>query len=125
MNHAPSLSNKNVRTSHDGWKRIELLRETLLSSVRHQGERDLTARQLVALLIVYSDDVVHCVSSMAGLLNVSRPGVTRILDRLVGMKLVGRTEDTNDRRRCLILRTIEGATYVKQLAEVSVLQKGN
>ena len=41
------------------------------------------------------------------------------------MKLVGRTEDTNDRRRCLILRTIEGATYVKQLAEVSVLQKGN
>src|SRR5450756_967470 len=78
--------------------RMGVLRGTLLTLVRRDG-RDLTARQLTAFLTVYMDDHIHTVSSMADLLNIARPGVTRILDRLVEFDMVSRQEDRDDRRR--------------------------
>ena len=97
---------------------IEVIRNTMLALVRQDG-RDLTARQLTALLSVYLRDETQTVTSLATMLNVSRPGVTRILDRLVDADLVSRAEDKQDRRRVLIRRTREGARYVQTLAEVA------
>ncbi len=97
---------------------IEVIRNTMLALVRQDG-RDLTARQLTALLSVYLRDETQTVTSLANMLNVSRPGVTRILDRLVEADLVSRAEDKQDRRRVLIRRTREGARYVQTLAEVA------
>jgi DNA-binding MarR family transcriptional regulator len=97
---------------------IETIRNTMLALVRQDG-RDLTARQLTALLSVYLRDEIQTVTSLANMLNVSRPGVTRILDRLVEAELVSRAEDKQDRRRVLICRTSEGARYVQTLAEVA------
>ena len=97
---------------------IEMIRNTMLALVRQDG-RDLTARQLTTLLSVYLRDETQTVTSLANMLNVSRPGVTRILDRLVDADLVSRAEDKQDRRRVLIRRTREGANYIHTLSEVA------
>jgi DNA-binding MarR family transcriptional regulator len=99
-------------------RNISVIRNTMLAMVRQDG-RDLTARQLTALLSVYLKDETQTVTSLAQMLNVSRPGVTRILDRLVEAELVSRAEDKQDRRRVLIRRTREGTRYVQTLAEMA------
>ncbi len=119
---AVSAMNNSLRSpgSSDttGQRNISVIRNTMLEMVRQDG-RDLTARQLTALLSVYLKDETQTVTSLANMLNVSRPGVTRILDRLVDAELVSRAEDKQDRRRVLIRRTREGSRYVQTLAEVA------
>jgi DNA-binding MarR family transcriptional regulator len=102
----------------DGFARLSVLRGTLLTLVRRDG-RDLTARQLTVFLTIYGDHAVHTVSSLAEYLNVARPGMTRVLDRLVEYQLVARQEDTEDRRRVLVRRTEHGASLYRELAEVA------
>ena len=115
MNHQDGAS---MEATPSARQPIEVIRNTMLALVRQDG-RDLTARQLTALLSVYLRDETQTVTSLANMLNVSRPGVTRILDRLVDADLVSRAEDKQDRRRVLIRRTREGARYVQTLAEVA------
>lgn len=98
--------------------RIIVLHGTLLSLVRRDG-RDLTARQLTAFLSVYMEEQTHTVSSLAELLHISRPGVTRIMDRLVQFDLVAREEDREDRRRVLVRRTARGAGFFRELVSIS------
>ena len=98
--------------------RIVVLHGTLLSLVRRDG-RDLTARQLTAFLSVYMDEQTHTVSSLAELLHISRPGVTRIMDRLVQFDLVAREEDREDRRRVLVRRTTRGGAFFPELVTIS------
>lgn len=98
--------------------RMIVLRGTLLALVRRDG-RDLTARQLTAFLTVYMDDQTHTVSSLAELLHISRPGVTRIMDRLVQFDLVAREEDRDDRRRVLVRRTTRGVAFFRELVNIS------
>lgn len=106
-----------ARTQGSG-RAIALIRGTMLELVRRDG-RDLTARQLTTLLSVYLEDETLSVSRVATLLNISRPGVTRILDRLVDADLVSRAEDATDRRRVLVRRTRAGAKFVRDLIEVA------
>ena len=98
--------------------RIVVLHGTLLSLVRRDG-RDLTARQLTAFLSVYMDEHTHTVSSLAELLHISRPGVTRIMDRLVQFDLVSREEDREDRRRVLVRRTTRGTAFFRELVGIA------
>jgi DNA-binding MarR family transcriptional regulator len=98
--------------------RIVVLHGTLLSLVRRDG-RDLTARQLTAFLSVFMEEQTHTVSSLAELLHISRPGVTRIMDRLVQFDLVAREEDREDRRRVLVRRTARGAGFFRELVSIS------
>jgi DNA-binding MarR family transcriptional regulator len=98
--------------------RIVVLHGTLLSLVRRDG-RDLTARQLTAFLSAYMDEQTHTVSSLAELLHISRPGVTRIMDRLVQFDLVMREEDREDRRRVLVRRTTRGAAFFRELVGIA------
>jgi len=104
-------SGESRMTKRAGISDVALIRGTMLELVRRDG-RDLTARQLTTLLTVYLHDEVHSVSSLARMLNISRPGVTRILDRLVEAGLVSRAEDAADRRRVLVYRTPSGAQYI-------------
>lgn len=97
--------------------RVMVLHGTLLSLVRRDG-RDLTARQLTAFLTIYMDETTHTVSSLAELLHVSRPGVTRIMDRLVQFDLVAREEDREDRRRVLVRRTTRGAAFFREIVGI-------
>lgn len=98
--------------------RIDLIRDVLLALVRRDG-RDLTARQLSAFLIVYTRDETQTVSSLADLMNISRPGVTRVMDRLVQYDLLAREEDREDRRRVLARRTARGLAFYRDLATIA------
>lgn len=93
---------------------LDRVRDVLLSIVRGDG-RDLTARQLSAFLVVYSQDTVHSVSSLAEIMHISRPGVTRVMDRLVRFELLAREEDPRDRRRVLARRTARGLALHRDL----------
>ena len=95
--------------------RLEFLRETLTALVRRDG-RDLTARQLTTFLAIYTHEDTHTVSSLADLMNISRPGVTRVMDRLVQFDLIAREEDREDRRRVLARRTLRGLQLFRELA---------
>ena len=96
---------------------IGLMHGTLLALVRRDG-RDLTARQLTAFLTIYTGEGTHTVSDLAELLHVSRPGVTRIVDRLAEFDLVSREHDPEDRRRVLIRRTPRGAFFFRELSSI-------
>lgn len=98
--------------------RIDTLRNTLLALVRRDG-RDLTARQLTAFLAIYTQEDTLTVSSLAEMMNISRPGVTRVMDRLVHFDLISREEDREDRRRVLARRTARGVAFYRELTAIA------
>ena len=113
----PRMLNR-MRSNVASDPRVELMRDILLALVRRDG-RDLTARQLSAFLIVYTNDDVQTVSSLAEMMNISRPGVTRVMDRLVRFDLMSREEDPADRRRVLARRTARGLAFHQDLATIA------
>ncbi|HWT07603.1 MAG TPA: MarR family transcriptional regulator, partial [Roseomonas sp.] len=75
---------------------IGILRETIVALVRSDGP-DLSARQLAVLLTVYLGEGPHTVRGLAADLNVSKPAITRALDRLGELDLARRKVDPADR----------------------------
>ena len=98
--------------------RMIALRGTLLDLVRRNG-RDLTVRQFTAFLSVYMDETTYTVSSLAELLHIARPAVTRIMDRLIEFDLMAREEDREDRRRVLVRHTPRGAAFFRELITIN------
>ena len=58
-------------------------------------------RQMALLLTVYTTPPPHTVRGLAKTLNISKPAVTRALDRLCGIDLARRKRDDADRRNVL------------------------
>ena len=56
------------------------LRDTVVAMVRRDGP-DLSARQLAVFLTCYLSDNAHTVRGLAAELNVSKPAITRALER--------------------------------------------
>lgn len=78
---------------------------------------DLTARQLAVFLRVYLDEPPHTVRGLAAILNVSKPAITRALDRLTEYDMIARKQDAMDRRSVLVQRTREGSNYLRQIGK--------
>src|SRR4051794_18785981 len=93
---------------------IGILRDTVVSLVRRDGA-DLSARQLGVLLTCYLREGAHTVRGLAAELNVSKPAITRALDRLGELDLARRTIDPLDRRSVLVQRTVKGAAFMRDL----------
>jgi len=96
---------------------IGILRETIVSLVRRDGP-DLSARQLGVLLTVYLNDGPHTVRGLAAELNVSKPAITRALDRLGELDLARRKVDPMDRRSVLVQRTLKGAALLRDMRAI-------
>ncbi|MGC9582186.1 UNVERIFIED_CONTAM: MarR family transcriptional regulator, partial [Salmonella enterica subsp. enterica serovar Typhimurium] len=60
------------------------------------GEPDLTNRQMALLLVVYLRPGPHTVRGLARALNVSKPVVTRALNRLGTLGYLRRQRDDSD-----------------------------
>ena len=86
---------------------------TLVDYVR-SGEPDLTNRQMALLLVVYLMPGPHTVRGLAGILNVSKPVVTRALNRLGALGYLRRQRDDSDKRNIFIARTSEGADFLEE-----------
>jgi DNA-binding MarR family transcriptional regulator len=57
----------------------------------------------------------HTVRGLAAELNVSKPAITRALDRLGELDLARRKVDPLDRRSVLVQRTTKGTTFLRDL----------
>ena len=80
---------------------------------------DLTARQLALLLHVYLTPPPHTVRGLAAELNMSKPAVTRALDRLGRHDLAKRKRDHADKRSVLIQRTVKGSVYLREFGDLA------
>jgi DNA-binding MarR family transcriptional regulator len=88
------------------------------STGQDSGDRDLSQRQMSVFLIVAIDDETsHTVRGLAHQLNISKPAITRAIDRLSDFDLVRREADPMDRRSVLITRTTEGTAYLRTLSK--------
>jgi len=98
-------------------QRVDLLRQTITALVRRDGA-DLSSRQLAVFLTCYLEEQAQTVRGLAGRLSVSKPAITRALDRLAEFDLVRRKTDPQDRRSVLVQRTTVGATFLRDIKKI-------
>ncbi len=96
---------------------IGIFRDTIVSLVRREGV-DLSARQLGVFLTCYLNEGGHTVRGLAHDLNVSKPAITRALDRLTELDFVRRKVDPADRRSVLVQRTVKGAAFLRETRHI-------
>lgn len=96
---------------------VGILKHTIVTLVRRAGP-DLSARQLAVFLTCYLMDGGHTVRGLAADLKVSKPAITRALDRLGELDLARRKVDPADRRSILVQRTAKGAAFLRDLRSI-------
>jgi DNA-binding MarR family transcriptional regulator len=98
-------------------QRVDVLRETIVALVRRDGP-DLSARQFGVFLTCYREEEAQTVRGLAAKLDVSKPAITRALDRLAEFDLVRRKTDPLDRRSVLVQRTVAGNGFMRDLKAI-------
>lgn len=96
---------------------VNLLRNTTTALVRRDGF-DLTSRQLSVFLTCYLCDGDHTIRGLSADLNVSKPAITRVVDRLCEADLTRRKVDMNDMRSVLVQRTLKGSVFLRDLRSI-------
>ncbi len=71
---------------------------------------------MALLLSVYMGDGPHTVRGLASALRISKPAVSRALDRLGELGYIRRQRDELDRRNVLVQRTGTGAVFLNGFA---------
>ena len=89
---------------------------TLIDYVR-SGYPDLTNRQMALLMLVYQKQGPHTVRGIARELHVSKPVVTRALNRLGTLGYLARERDEHDRRNVFVATTKAGAEFLDDFGE--------
>lgn len=90
------------------------LKHTLVTLVRREGAY-LSIRQFAVFLTCYLMDGGYAVCGLAAELKVSKPAVTRALDRRGELDLAKRKADRADRRSVLVPCTVKGAAFLRDL----------
>ena len=91
--------------------------QTLIDYVR-SGHPDLTNRQMALMMLVYLTPGPHTVRGIAKGLGVSKPVVTRALNRLGSLGYLRRQRDEADRRNVFVARTDEGADFLDEFGRL-------
>src|SRR5271156_2821134 len=94
-----------------------ILRTAIVELVRRDGP-DLSARQLAVFLNSYLESEAQTVRGLAARLAVSKPAITRALDRLAEFDLIRRKIDPLDRRSVLVQRTATGQAFMRDLLSI-------
>jgi DNA-binding MarR family transcriptional regulator len=95
---------------------LALWRDALGASVRGDGP-DLSSRQMAILLTVYTQPPPHTVRGLSETLNISKPAISRALDRLGQLGYARRRRDEYDRRSIEVQRTVKGAVFLSEFAD--------
>jgi DNA-binding MarR family transcriptional regulator len=106
-----------MATAQSADQLVSVLRDTVVALVRRDGP-DLSARQLGVFLTCYLRDGGHTVRGLAAEPKVSKPAITRALDRLGELDLARRKVDPLDRRSVLVQRTMKGAAFLRDLRAI-------
>lgn len=113
MNGLNNMFNENLSSK----QQVVVLRDTVTTMVR-QDAPDLSARQLAVFLICYLDETLQTVRGLAANLRVSKPAITRALDRLEELEFLSRKTDPMDRRSVLVQRTAPGNEYLLNIQNI-------
>ena len=114
----PTMKGQNVATPNASADQlVGIMRDTIVALVRRDGA-DLSARQRGVFLTCYLRDGAHTIRGLAADLNVSKPAITRALDRLGELDLARRKVDPLDRRSVLVQRTPKGAAFLRDLRSI-------
>ena len=81
------------------------------------SDTEITVRQAGVLALAVSRPGEQTVASLAAALNISKPAVTRSLDRLRNLGLAHRRISERDKRIVLIDPTAAGAAWVRAAAQ--------
>ena len=103
----------------DELQALDIWRRALSASVRLEAP-DLSARQMSILLTVYLTAPPHTVRGLAKNLAISKPAVTRAIDRLTEIEFVRRKIDEQDRRSVQVQRTVRGSVFLREFGELIV-----
>ena len=96
---------------------LDMWRMTTVESVR-KDTPDLSARQMALLMTVYLTEGPHTVRGLAKTLNISKPAITRALDRLQSLDMIKRKPDENDKRSITVQRTVKGSVYLSDFGSM-------
>ena len=96
---------------------LELWRHAFVASVRGDAP-DLSARQMALMLSVYLGDGPHTVRGLALALKISKPAVSRALDRLGELGYIRRQRDDLDHRNVLVQKTRGGADFLTEFSRL-------
>ena len=97
---------------------LEIWRQVMAADLR-RDHPDLTARQMALLLHVYLTPPPHTVRGLSAALHLSKPVISRALDRLGRFDYVRRKRDEADRRNVLVQRTITGSVYLREFGDLA------
>lgn len=95
---------------------LALWRDALSAGVRGDGP-DLSTRQMSILLTVYTMTSPHTVRGLSDSLKISKPAISRALDRLGQLGFVRRRREDYDRRSIKVERTFKGAVFLSEFAD--------
>jgi DNA-binding MarR family transcriptional regulator len=84
-----------------------------------RDDADLTARGLSILMMVGTMPGPHTVRGIAEHLEVSKPSITRTLDRLEALGLARRITDPSDMRSVMVRPTKAGTAYVARVGRLA------
>ena len=87
---------------------------TVLDYVR-SGVPDLTNRQMALLLLIHLDEGPHTIRGVAKVLKVTKPVISRALNRLTDLRLARRPSNPADKRDLFAVATPEGAKCLRKL----------
>lgn len=96
---------------------LALWRDVLVERVSGTAP-DLSERQMAILLTIYMKPPPHTVRGLAAHLKISKPAVTRALDKLGQHSFIQRKRDDSDRRNVLVQRTVTGSNFVSDFGEL-------
>ena len=91
----------------------------VLVSALNRSLPDLTQRQFALFLEVYLAPPPHTVRGLAKTLNMSKPAVTRAIDRLEKLDFVRRKTDERDKRSILLQRSVKGSVFLREFADMA------
>lgn len=112
--HATTSSSSHERALAESrtLKMLSQWMRTLVDYVR-SGEPDLTNRQMALMMTVYVQPGPHTVRGLAEQLNVSKPVITRALNKLSALGYLRRERDAADRRNIFVARTPKGSEFLE------------
>lgn len=103
---------------------LGLWRCALVEIIRRKGP-DLSTRQMAILMTVYLTEGPHSVKGLAAGLSISKPAISRALDRLGDLGFIRRIRDVQDRRNVLIERTVAGSVFLSEFADLIAASTAN
>lgn len=106
-----SAYEETVQPQRRGLQTLNQWMRTLVNYVR-SGKPDLTNRQMALMMTVYIGSGPHTVRGLAEALHVSKPVITRALNKLSALGYLRRERDAADRRNIFVARTPKGAEFL-------------